>query len=312
MKKVTLKKSGLTFTRVGLGTNSIGGHNIYPNIDENVSKEIVKQYLKSGGTFIDTAYFYGLGCSEELIGEVLLSTNTNEDVIIATKASFVFEHDQVMHDNSPAFLIRSVKEALNRLQRDVIDVFYIHFPDENTPKEQAVSALEQLKQEGLIKAIAVSNFSLDQLKEANKDGLIDMVSDRYNLFMQNIDQDYIDYMLSNDIAFIPYSPLASGLLTGKYTLETQLSERQQKNPLFIKENYANNLKKIEVLRKLANKKDTDVSSIALAWLLSLEFVTAIIPGAKSPEQVLKNIACDDILLSDQEISLINETFNIKG
>lgn len=310
MKKVQLKKSGLEFSDIGLGTNSIGGHNIYPNIDENVSRDIVRQYILDGGSFIDSAYFYGLGRSEELIGEVVNELNKRRDVIIATKGSFVIEGSSTTHNNSPEFLISSVNQALKRLNTDYIDIFYIHFPDDRTPKDIAVEALASLKKQGVIRAIGVSNFTLKQLKEANIDNHVDIVQDRYNLFMQSIDDEYIKYLKENDIGFIPYSPLASGLLTGKYSINTQLSERKRNSILFSNENYANNLEKIEILKEIAGKKGVGTSQIALAWLLAQDFVTAIIPGAKQVEQMLINNKTSDIVLSDSEIELINNTFSI--
>lgn len=311
MNETTLSKSKLTFSKLGLGTNSIGGHNIYAGIDESISKEIVKEYLLKGGTFIDTAYFYGLGRSEELIGEVLQELKCKNNITIATKASFVVGEDRTFHDNSPRFLVQSVKESLKRLQTNSIGIFYIHSPDEITPKDQAVKALKELKDQGLIKAIGVSNFSLEQLKEANKDGYVDIVQDRYNLFSQGINKEYIDYLKSNDIGFVPYSPLASGILTGKYSLDSELSERQRRHPIFAKENYAENLNKIETLKEISLEKGCDVSSIALAWLLSLDFVSAIIPGAKNPEQVNKNMISDQIQLTNKDIEKINKRFDIK-
>ncbi len=312
MNIVELKKSGLKISDVGLGTNSIGGHNIYPNIDENVSRNIVKEYILDGGNFIDTAYFYGLGRSEELIGEVVNSLNKRKDVIIATKGSFVIDEAGTSHDNTPEFLLSSVNDALKRLNTDYIDIFYIHFPDDKTPKDEAINALASLKKQGIIRAIGVSNFTLEQLKQANKDNHVDIVQDRYNLFMQNIDDEYIDYLIKNNIGFIPYSPLASGLLTGKYTLETQLSERKQKSILYSKENYANNLKKIEVLKEIARKKDVETSHIALAWLLAQKFVSAIIPGAKQVNQMLINNKTSELSLSAEELKVISDTFELKN
>lgn len=310
MKEVKLKKSGLVFSNLGLGTNSIGGHNIYPNIDEKVSKEIVKEFVLDGGSFIDTAYFYGLGRSEELIGEVINEMDKRKEVVIATKGSFVIDGSKTTHDNSPEFLIASVHDALERLNTNYIDIFYIHFPDETTPKDVAVNALASLKKQGIIKAIGVSNFSLDQLKEANKNNQVDIVQDRYNLLMQNIDQEYIDYLLENDIGFVPYSPISSGLLTGKYTLQTEISERRRKSVLFSHENYKSNLEKVEVLKSIAKSKEVQTSQVALAYLLAQRFVTAIIPGAKQVEQMLINNKTSDIVLSTQELEAINKTFNI--
>jgi myo-inositol catabolism protein IolS len=262
-----------------------------------------------GGNFIDTATFYGLGRSEELIGEVIQELGVRDQVVLATKGSFVVEKGYIYHDNSVSYILELIEASLARLQTDYLDLFYIHFPDEDTPKDQIVDALSQLKRKGIIRAIGVSNFSLSQLKEANKDGHIDVVQDRYHLLNRSLEGEYIDYLVAHKIGFIPYTPLASGLLTGKYSLDTKLSERQLDNPLFSIKNYAHNLKKIEVLKKIADTHHVHVSQVSLAWLLTREFVSAIIPGAKSVEQMLENNKSAQVILSAEEIQLIDHTFN---
>lgn len=308
MKTVLLPNHRLKLSVVGLGTNYVGGHNIYQNVDERISKDIVRRYILEGGEFIDTATFYGLGRSEELIGEVVKELGVRNKVILATKGSFVISGDYISHDNSVSFILNAIEESLKRLQTNYLDLFYIHFPDKNTPKDQIVDALAQLKRSGVIRAIGVSNFSLEQLKEANKDGHVDVVQDRYHLLHRNIEGEYTEYLRKNKIGFIPYTPLASGLLTGKYSPTSNLTQRQLKNPLFSDENYANNLVKIEVLKTIAKRHQVSVSQVSLAWLLTRDFVTSIIPGAKTVEQMLSNMESANLELSSDEIQLIDQTF----
>ena len=308
MKTVSSNKSNLTFKTIGLGTNAIGGHNIYPNINESVSKDIVRRFIQEGGDFIDTAYFYGLGRSEELIGQVVKEMGVRKQVVIATKGSFVVNEKGTTHDNSISFLLQAVEDSLKRLQSEYLDVFYIHFPDDKTKKDDAIAALQQLKEKRIIRAIGVSNFTLEQLKEANKDGFVDIVQDRYHLLHRDIEGEYSDYLLKHSIMFIPYSPLASGLLTGKYSLESPLTARQLKNTLFMPENFEANLKKIDVLKEIALNKNVEVNQVVLAWLLTRDFVSAVIPGAKKVDQVLSNLATANITLTDQEVNLIDQTF----
>jgi len=309
MIKRQLPKGILDIHPIGLGANSIGGHNIYQNLDEQVNKAIIKSFLDQGGNLIDTAFYYGLGRSEELIGELLQDINQRSKAIIATKAAHRKVNEEMVFDNSPSFLKQSVELALKRCQTDVLDIFYIHFPDLATSKAQAIETLAQLKKEGKIKAIGVSNFTLDQLKEANQHGLVDVVQDRYNLFYRELEGEYTDYLMANKIGFIPYFPLASGLLTGKYQKDTPLTLRQQRNPLFASDNYFQNLDKIDVLKSIAQEKEVEVSQIVLAWYLTLPFVTAVIPGAKSVDQVTKNLVAAEIELTTSEIDLIQKTFH---
>lgn len=308
MERVTLPNRRLTMSKVGLGTNYIGGHNIYPNVDERVGKDIVRRYLLEGGNFIDTATFYGLGRSEELIGEVIQELGVRDEVVLATKGSFVVDKNYTYHDNSVSYILQLIDDSLTRLQTNYLDLFYIHFPDESTPKDQIVDALAQLKAKGTIRAIGVSNFFLNQLKEANKDNHIDVVSDRYHLLNRSLEGEYIDYLVSNKIGFIPYTPLASGLLTGKYALDSSLSQRQMKNPLFSKENYKNNLLKIDVLKKIADDHQASVAQVSLAWLLTRDFVSAIIPGAKTIEQMLENNKSATLVLTRAQIQEIDLLF----
>ncbi|RTR35690.1 aldo/keto reductase [Robertmurraya yapensis] len=309
MPKTRIGKTDLSVNPIGLGANAIGGHNIYENIDEAVSKKIIHTAVEHGMNFIDTAYFYGLGRSEELIGEVMKEHGNREDFIIASKASYKFVDGKVVHNNDPQFLTQSVEEALKRMQTDYIDLFYVHFPDEATPKYEAVGALQRLKEQGKIRAIGVSNFSLEQLKEANQDGYVEVLQSHYNLFNRTAEQEIFPYVSENKISYVPYFPLAKGLLTGKYTRETQLTESQKKHPLFKEEVYFSNLEKIDHLHEIAREKNSEVGHIVLAWYLTREPIDAVIPGAKTPEQIINNNKAGEVKLTDSEIARIDQIFS---
>ena len=233
---------------IGLGTNAIGNYS-YNSIGDERSRGMIYEALHLGVNLFDTAYFYGMGHSEEIIGEVLKRENIRKDVLIATKAAHFREGSELAISNDPYFLENEVYKALKRLQTDYIDIFYIHFPDVKTPKDHAVGALMRLKERGLIRKIGVSNFSLDQIKEANKHGGVDVVQDAYNLLDRSKEEEMIPYLKEKGIAFISYYPLGSGLLTGKYTKDTPIPERRQSNPQFTT-NYEDNLKKIELLQQI--------------------------------------------------------------
>ena len=216
---VQLGKSDVHVFPVALGANAVGGHNLYPNLDEEQGKDVVRKAIDNGITLIDTAFIYGPKRSEELVGEVV-KEYPREKVQIATKGSHVIkDNGDVVQNNQPDYLKQQVEESLERLQVDYIDLYYIHFPDEDTPKDEAVAALQELKKEGKIKAIGVSNFTLDQLKEANKDGYVDVVQLEYNLLHRE-NEEVMKYAAENDITFVPYFPLASGILAGKFRCST--------------------------------------------------------------------------------------------
>ncbi|MGE7602781.1 aldo/keto reductase [Peribacillus sp. NPDC097675] len=307
-KQTRIGKTDLYVNQIGLGTNAIGGHNLFPNLNEDTGRKVLRTALEEGINFWDTAYIYGPERSEEIIGEVLKDTGKRKDVVLATKAAHKFVDGNVVFDNSPAFLRESVESSLKRLQTDYIDLFYIHFPDEATPKDEAVGALKELKDAGKIKAIGVSNFTFEQLKEANKDGYVDVLQSEYNLFKREAEHDLLPYTAENQISFIPYFPLASGLLGGKYNENSKFDDIRAKDPLFQGQAYSSNLQKVEELRVIANRKHAEVADIALAWYLTRHSIDVLIPGAKKPEQVTRNLKALDVDLTMDDIAEISAIF----
>ncbi|WAH37561.1 aldo/keto reductase [Alicyclobacillus dauci] len=307
--KTKLGTSDLYVNPIGLGTNAVGGHNLYPNLDEEAGKELVRTALQHGMNFLDTAFIYGPERSEELVGEVLREVGNRSDVVLATKGAHKFVGQDVVFDNSPAFLKQAVEGSLKRLQTDYIDLFYIHFPDESTPKDEAVGALKELKDQGKIRAIGVSNFSMDQLKEGNKDGYVDVYQGEYNLLQRDAEKELLPYTTEHNISFVPYFPLASGLLAGKYTKDMQFNDLRAKMPHFQGSTFAENLDKVERVRKIANDKNVEVAHVVLAWYLTRDSIDAVIPGAKRAAQVLDNLKTLEVQLTADEIREIDRIFS---
>lgn len=295
---------------IALGTNAVGGHNLYPNLDEEQGKDVVRQAINHGINLLDTAYIYGPERSEELVGEVV-KEYPREQIKIATKGPHEFDENQEVHQNNqPEYLKQQVENSLKRLQTDYIDLYYIHFPDDNTPKDQAVAALQELKEQGKIKAIGVSNFTLDQLKEANKDGYIDVVQLEYNLLHRE-NEAVLQYCVDHQITFIPYFPLVSGILAGKYDENTKFSDHRTTRRDFIPGVFEENVRRVKALESLAAAHQTSIANIVLAFYLTRPAIDVIIPGAKRAEQVVENIKAADIVLSDDEIQYIDELFPIE-
>ncbi|HHZ6938239.1 TPA: aldo/keto reductase [Staphylococcus aureus] len=307
---VNLGKSDVEVFPIALGTNAVGGHNLYPNLDEEQGKDVVRQAINHGINLLDTAYIYGPERSEELVGEVV-KEYPREQIKIATKGSHEFDENQEVHQNNqPEYLKQQVENSLKRLQTDYIDLYYIHFPDDNTPKDQAVAALQELKEQGKIKAIGVSNFTLEQLKEANKDGYVDVVQLEYNLLHRE-NEAVLQYCVDHLITFIPYFPLASGILAGKYDENTKFSDHRTTRRDFIPGVFEENVRRVKALESLAAAHQTSIANIVLAFYLTRPAIDVIIPGAKRAEQVIENIKAADIVLSDDEIQYIDELFPIE-
>lgn len=308
--KTQLASSQLQVHPIGFGANAIGGHNLYPDLDEEENRQLVNYVIQSDINFIDTAYAYGNGRSEEILGEVIAASGQRESLVIATKASHRRVNGEIFHDNSPDFLKQAVEEALNRLQTDYIDLFYLHYPDKKTPKNEAVAVLQDLKEAGKIKAIGLSNFSLDQIKEANKDGYVEVIQDHYNLLHRDLEQTLFPYLEENNISFVPFFPFQSGLLTGKYDGSESFPEgdlrRGQED--FQGQRFQNNVKKVQQLEPLAKKYGVSISNIVLAFYLTRGPIQSVIPGAKKPSQIDNNLKTMQVNLTKDDIALIDQLF----
>lgn len=308
MKYTNLGKTDIKISRMGLGTNAVGGHNLYDNLDEEAGKNFVRAAIEEGINFIDTANIYGKGRSEELVGEVLREF-PRDKIILATKgANQWFSDGSVVLNNEPVFLRQSLEESLKRLQTDYIDLYYIHNPDGKTLIGDAVAELVKMKEEGKIRAIGISNMTLEQVKEANAHGDINALQLEYSMLNRLVEKELLPYCVENNISFIPFGPLAFGLLGGKYTHDFTLSANDWRNSVsfFADGEFAKNLAKVEKLKSIASLKNTTVSHLALAWLLSQNGVDSVIPGGKHPEQIRDTVRAVNVELDEQDLKVIDE------
>lgn len=312
VKLKRLGKTDLEVNPIGLGAMAIGGQNMFPHVDERMSREVFTTSIENGLNFVDTAFYYGFGRSEELIGEILKETGKRHDIVLATKASHEFVGEDIVLNNTPEFLTKSVDEALQRLQTDYIDVFYIHNPDDYTPKDEAVGALKLLRDAGKIRAIGVSKFTLEQMEEANKDGYVDVYQGHYNLLERGAEKTYFPYMIEHGISFVPFYPFASGILAGKYNENMTFTDHRARKAHLHGEAFMENLAKVAKLRPIAEAKQAHIAQIVLAWYLTRDAIDAVIPGATRPEQVLNNLKTTDVHLSEEEIQMIDEIFSVEG
>ncbi|WP_283679515.1 aldo/keto reductase [Lentilactobacillus sp. Marseille-Q4993] len=308
-KQVTIGKSDVVATPLGMGTNAVGGYNLFPNLDDATGVKSVQTALNSGITLLDTAYVYGLGHSEELVGQAIKDFK-REDIVIATKGAHDFSTGSEVISNDPKFLTEQVDNSLKRLGTDYVDIYYIHFPDKDTPKAEAVGALQRLREQGKIKAIGISNFSLDQIKEANADGYVDVVEDEFSLLHQDHGSDMMPYLKENNISFVPYFPLASGLLTGKYSNNQTFPDDDIRSQIadFKEPRYSNALSAIDQVRPIADAHSATVAQVILAWYIENPLISVVIPGAKKPEQVEANAKALNITLSTDEYNTIENAF----
>ncbi|WP_027108919.1 aldo/keto reductase [Lacticigenium naphthae] len=306
VEKVRLGRTDLIVHPIGLGANKISAAD--PDTHTEYGGDVILAGIENGMNFIDTAFIYGRGESETIIGKTLKENQLRKEIVIATKGAHQEVNGEIQLNNHPDFLTQQVEDSLSRLQTDYIDLYYIHFPDEDTPKAEAVGALARLKEQGKIRAIGVSNFSLEQLKEANVDGHVDVVQDEYNLLNQSAEENFFPYFKEKEISFIPYFPFASGLLAGKYDQDTHLSDRQKQRPQFQEPTYSDILNRMDKLKTLEKKYDTGIQNIVLAYYLSQEPVNAVIPGARNRQQMLENLHAATIQLDSEDRAFIESVF----
>ncbi|PRP49487.1 oxidoreductase [Bacillus halotolerans] len=303
-----LGQTNLQVKRIGFGANAVGGHNLFPNLNDETGKDLVRTALDGGVNFIDTAFIYGLGRSEELIGEVVQERGVRDQLIIASKGAHKEVNGSIEFDNSKDFLRGEVEKSLKRLKTDYIDLYYVHFPDGKTPLAEVAGTLKELKDEGKIKAIGASNLNYQQLQEFNADGYLEVFQSEYSLIQRDAEKELLPYCEKHGISFIPYFPLASGLLTGKFTKDDTFDDTRKDKPQFQGDTFIQNLKKVDKLKAAAEEKNAETAHVALAWLLTRPAVDAIIPGAKRPEQLKANLKTLDVELTDDEADFISRIF----
>ena len=285
-----LGKSGIDISCIGLGTNYVGGHNLYVGVDEDAGVRLVKQAIDSGVTHIDTADVYGTGRSEELVGQAI--AGRRDEVVLATKGGLLFGEHGSGVNNEPTYLRGALERSLKRLNVDYVDLYYIHRHDGKTPTEDAFGALMDFKREGLIRSAGVSNFDLSDLQAAAGAGQVDALQSCYNLLQRDVESDVLPWCVQNNVSFIPWGGLAYGLLGGRYSRDFKLHDNdwRQRTGLFDAASFARNMDTVDSLKSIADECGSTPAHLAIKWLLSKDAVSSVIAGAKNSDQVRDNVS----------------------
>ncbi len=296
-----LGKSDLKVTKIGLGTWQFGSEfwGWGKDFGEQDAVETIRISLEKGINWIDTAEVYGNGFSEELIGKIL--GKKRKDVIIATKVSGSYAKYQDV--------IAACEGSLKRLRTNYIDLYQFHWPNLEVPIEETMRAMEELVNQGKVRYIGVSNFPVPLVKEAQKaleKSFIVSNQVKYNLISREIDKEILPYCLSSNISIIAYSPIAQGLLTGKYTHNKKPDNSLRKdNPFFKEPNYSQIIKFVELLTDLAGKIGKKPTQVALRWLIEKKGIVAI-PGAKNKKQAEENANAMGWKLDEEILKKLDE------
>jgi aryl-alcohol dehydrogenase-like predicted oxidoreductase len=307
--KRRLGKQGPEITTVGFGAWAAGGPWKFgwgPQEDED-SIAAIRRSLELGCNWIDTAAVYGLGHSEEVVG-VAIQGFAREEVFVATKCGRVPDETGTPHsDLRPASIRQQIEDSLRRLKVDYIDLYQIHWPDNETgtPIEESWAVMAQLQKEGKTRYIGVSNFDVPLLERCTAIAHVDSLQPPYSLLRRDIETDILGWCLQNGTGVIVYSPMQAGLLSGSFDIDRVAEEDwRRRNPFFQEPQLSHHLAFVERLRPIAARHGKTVGQLAIAWTLRHPAVTSAIVGARRPEQVEVNLGAMGWDLTESELEEI--------
>ena len=312
MRTKKLGNTDLELTSIGLGTFAIGGPDWdagWGPQDDHDSITTIQRALELGINWIDTAPVYGLGKAEEVVREAL--RGAKEKPLIATKLGLVWDENRAISNRLKKESVRKEVEAsLGRLGIDVIDLYQIHWPVPDGDLEEAWTEMAKLVEEGLVRYIGVSNFSVGQMKRMQAIHPIASLQPPYSMIIRDIEEEILAYCGANNIGIIPYSPMQRGLLTGKYNKESikKLDSKDHRlgEPYFQEPELSVNLHFVNQLKPIAERNERSLAQLAIAWVLRKPEVTAAIVGARRPSQVDEIVKAGDWILSRDDTNEIDE------
>lgn len=325
MEYRALGQSGIRASAIGLGTWVMGGW-MWGGADEATSIRAIHAALDLGVNLIDTAPVYGFGVSEQIVGAAL--EGRRDKAIIATKCGLVANtrqgrmlmratalgasetgHIEVFVFNGPDSIRREVDDSLRRLRTDRIDLYQTHWQEEQTPYEDTMAALLELKRKGKIRAIGVSNADVKIMDRYRRVGPLDCDQEKYSMLDRGLEAEQLPYCERHNIAVLAYSPLALGMLTGSTPPERDFSEgdHRRNHPRFTRENRARAGKLLDAFRPIAARHGCTLGQLALAWTIRQPGLTHALVGARDEKQVAENARGGEIDLGPHDLARMNES-----
>jgi aryl-alcohol dehydrogenase-like predicted oxidoreductase len=286
MEFATIPLTSHRISRVGLGTWAIGGW-MWGGTDEEQSVMTIQAAVERGITLIDTAPAYGFGRSEEIVGHAISAARLRSRVVIATKTGLEWKDGKVFRNASRRRILREVTDSLRRLRTDYIDIYQVHWPDPLVPIEETAEAMQTLFDQGKIRAIGVSNFSVAQIERFRRVAQLHVVQPPYNLFEREIEAELLPYCLRSGLATLTYGALCRALLSGKLQEDTHFEgdDLRLTDPKFQPPRYAQYLTAVRRLDQFVRQRfGKRVIHLAVRWLLD-QGATAALWGARHPGQL---------------------------
>lgn len=312
MEKVRFGRTEMEITPIGFGSWAIGGGGwaaAWGPQDDEEAVDAIRRAVELGINWVDTAAVYGLGHSEELVAQALKGISDDERPLVFTKCSLVWdENGEISNNLKKDSVKRECEDSLRRLQADVIDLYQIHWPNPEEDIEEGWEALSELKEEGKVRHIGVSNFDAEQMERISEIAPVEMLQPPYSMLKRGVEDEILPYCEKNDVGVIVYSPMRSGLLTGKMTRERVESmpsdDWRRNNDDFNEPKLSKNLELVEKLREIGGRHDKSPAEVAIAWTLRHPAVTAAIVGGRRPDQVDGIIGAAEFRLSEDELGEI--------
>lgn len=337
MQMRPLGQSGIQASVVGFGAWALGGW-MWGGAEEQASIRSIHAFLDAGGNLIDTAPVYGFGYSEEVVGKAI--ADRRDKVVLATKCVMRWDlNDEQKKRAVKKFstnketidwsgekseesfdvyiyggrdgIREEVERSLKRLKTDVIDLYQTHWQGDATPIEERMGVLEELKKEGKIRAIGISNATPEQMREYQKFGTVDTDQELYSMLDRGMEGSMLPKCADDGIAFLAYCPLGQGLLTGKITPDREYGEGDQRRykDRYKPDNVRKVLAMLEPMRPIAEKHGVTLAQVTMAWTLSQRGCSHVLCGARTAEQATENAGAGSVTLSDAELAVIGQAVN---
>ncbi len=300
MKLRNFSDTGIQVTPIGLGTWVMGGW-MWGGADERDAIDAIIVSVERGVNLIDTAPIYGFGKAECIVGKALKQINKREQIVIASKFGLEWDANERIRRNCKRDrVLKEFNDSLGRLQTDYIDIYQMHWPDRSVPFEETMSVLVELLGSGKIKAIGVSNVSVEQLKECCKYASVHSLQPPFNLFEQEAGEELLPYCAGNNIATLTYGTLCRGLLTGKFTEKSVFpkGDLRKFDPKFKGDKFKLYLTAVNTLKRYAGQKNSTVAQLSIEWAINQPGVTCALIGARNRKQAEQN----SLILEEQIFS----------